>query len=177
MKLLKLLYEKKYKKAAPYYYDYSLLTILLKPVRKWVTNTLAANCPFNCVRIWLYRMCGFKIGKKVFIGMKCYLDDMCYDLLEIGNNVTISYGVFFACHGKNQEHLPIVIEDNVYIGMRANLISKNKKYTGGGIRIGEGAIVGACTLVNQSIPKGATAVGIPCRLIQQCKKGENAYEG
>lgn len=177
MKLLKLLYEKKYKKSVPYYYDYSLLTILLKPVRKWVTNTLAANCPFNCVRIWLYRMCGFKIGKKVFIGMKCYLDDMCYDLLEIGNNVTISYGVFFACHGKNQEHFPIVIGDNVYIGMRANIISKNKIIQGGGIRIGEGAIVGACTLVNQSIPNDATAVGIPCRLIQQYKKGENMYEG
>lgn len=26
--------------------------------------------------------------------MRCYLDDMCYDKIEIGNNVTISYGVF-----------------------------------------------------------------------------------
>ena len=57
--------------------------------------------------------------------MKCYLDDMCYDLLKIGNNVTISYGVYFACHGRNQGHYPIKIYDGAYVGMRANIISKN----------------------------------------------------
>ena len=104
----------------------------MKPIRKWLTNTLAANCPFNCVRIWLYKICGFKIGKNVFIGMKCYLDDMCYDLISIGNNVTISYGVYLACHGKNQDHYPIVINDNAYVGMRASIISKNKNSEVGG---------------------------------------------
>lgn len=133
MKLLKWMYEKKNKKPAPYYYDYSIFTILMKPIRKWLTNTLAANCPFNCIRIWLYKVCGFKIGKNVFIGMKCYLDDMCYDLISIGNNVTISYGVYFACHGKNQDHYPIVIDDNAYVGMRASIISKNKNFEGGGM--------------------------------------------
>lgn len=166
MKLLKWMYEKKNKKPAPYYYDYSICTILLKPVKKWITNTLAANCPFNCIRIWLYKICGFKIGKNVFIGMKCYLDDMCYDLISIGNNVTISYGVYFACHGKDQDHYPIVIDDNAYVGMRASIISKNKNFEGG-VCIGKGAIVGACALVNQNVPENATAVGIPCRIVER----------
>ena len=64
--------------------------------------------------------------------MHCYLDDMCYDLMKIGNNVTISYGVYFACHGKNQGHLPIVVEDNAYIGMRASIITKNSQNSAGG---------------------------------------------
>lgn len=132
MRLLKAIYEKTHNKPAPYYYNYSIGAILFKPIRKWLTNTFAANCPFNCIRIAIYRMCGFKIGKGTFIGMKCYLDDMCYDLLKIGNNVTISYGVFFACHGKNQGHYPITIDDGAYIGMRANIISKNAKSSGGG---------------------------------------------
>lgn len=132
MRLLKAIYEKTHNKPAPYYYNYSVGTIFFKPIRKWLTNTLAANCPFNCIRIAIYRMCGFKIGKGTFIGMKCYLDDMCYDLLKIGNNVTISYGVFFACHGKNQGHYPITIDDGAYIGMRANIISKNVKTSEGG---------------------------------------------
>lgn len=132
MRLLKAIYEKTHNKPAPYYYNYSLGTIIFKPIRKWLTNTVAANCPFNCIRIAIYRMCGFKIGKGTFIGMKCYLDDMCYDLLKIGNNVTISYGVFFACHGRNQGHYPITIDDGAYIGMRANIISKNVKTSGGG---------------------------------------------
>lgn len=125
MKLLKWTYEKVTKKPAPYYYNYSLLKIIGKPIRKFVSQVIAPNCPFNNLRVLLYRLCGFKIGKHVFIGMKCYLDDMCYDLLTIGNNVTVSYGVYFACHGKNQSHFPIDIKDGAYIGMRACLISKN----------------------------------------------------
>ena len=46
-----------------------------------------------------------------FIGMHCYLDDLCYDKIEIGKNVTISYGVYFACHGRKQGHNKIIIED------------------------------------------------------------------
>lgn len=166
MKLLKCAYEKIKKQQAPYYYNYSILTIIGKPIRKWVTNVIAPNCVFNNIRILLYRMCGFKIGKHVFIGMHCYLDDMCYDLMTIGNNVIISYGVYFACHGRNQAHLPITIEDDVYIGTRATIISKNRLTPGGGITISKNAIVGACTLVNTDIPSGATAVGIPCRIIK-----------
>ena len=96
--------------------------------------------------------------------MRCYLDDMCYDMLKIGNNCIISYGVFFACHGRNQGHLPITIEDGVYIGMRANIISKTSE--GNGLTIGGNAVIGACTLVNKNIPAGATAVGVPCRIIE-----------
>lgn len=132
MKVAKKIYEKITGRKAPYYYDYSIFKIMSKPLRKYVTNTLAANCPFNCVRVALYKLCGFKIGKHVFIGMKCYLDDMCYNLLTIGNNVTISYGVFFACHGKNQEHLPITVDEGAYIGMRASIISKNAENLGWG---------------------------------------------
>ena len=155
------------KKTAPYYFDYSILTIIGKPIRKFIAQVLAPNCPFNSVRVLLYRFCGFKIGKNVFIGMKCYLDDMCCALMEIGDNVTISYGVYFACHGKGQSHLPIVIEDGVYIGMRACVISKNSdELKRGGVHIKRNAIVGACTLVNKDIPEGATTVGIPCRIVR-----------
>ncbi len=168
MRILKFAYEKIKGKPAPYYYNYSILTIIGKPIRKWVAQCLAPNCVFNNVRILLYRLCGFKIGKHVFIGMKCYLDDMCYDLITIGNNVTISYGVYFACHGKHQDHYPIKIEDGAYIGMRANIISKNA--VGGGtdhgVIIGKNAVVGACALVNRDVPEGTTAVGIPCRIIE-----------
>ncbi len=162
MKLLVKIYESLKHKPAPYYYHYSFSTLFAKPIRKWFTNVFAANCPVNCIRIFIYRLCGFKIGKHVFIGMRCYLDDMCYKLLTIGNNVTISYGVYFACHGKNQDHLPITIEDNVYVGMRASIISKST--IGGGIVLHSNCIIGACTLVNKTVPSNTTAVGIPCKI-------------
>lgn len=133
MRLLKELYEKRMGKPAPYYYDYSLLTIISKPVRKFASQVIAPNCPFNNLRVKIYRLCGFKIGTGTFIGMKCYLDDMCYHLIKIGNDVTISYGVYFACHGKNQGHCPIEIKDGAYIGMRVSILSKNcRNNTSGG---------------------------------------------
>lgn len=169
MKILEWSYEKLTKRPAPYYYKYSILTIIKKTLRKWITNSITPRCPFNCIRIFLYRLCGFKIGKRVFIGMHCYLDDMCYDLLSIGNDVIISYGVYFACHGKNQGHYPIKVEDGAYVGMRACIISKNSQGGGAsstyGVTIGKNAVIGACSLINQDVPEDATAVGIPCRII------------
>lgn len=44
--------------------------------------------------------------------------------------------------------------------MRANVISGKT-----GVTIGENAVIGACTLVNKDIPNGATAVGVPCRIL------------
>ena len=167
MRFLKKAYEKRTGKPAPYYFSYSLLTIITKPIRKWVTNVVAANCPFNCIRIFLYRLCGFQIGKKSFVGMRCYLDDMCYDLLKIGDGVTISYGVYFACHGRKQGHAPIIIEDHAYIGMRASVISKNPEHPEKGITIGTHAMVGAASLVNRDVPAYATAVGVPCKIIEK----------
>ena len=164
MKLLKWMYEKKTGTPAPYYYSYSISTIIAKPIRKFFAQVIAPNCPFNNVRIGIYRLCGFKIGKHCFIGMKCYLDDMCYDLLTIGNDCIISYGVYFACHGRNQKHLPISVEDGAYIGMRAAIVSKTKEENG--IRIGKNAVIGACTLVNKTIPDNVTAVGVPCRIVE-----------
>ena len=82
-------------------------------------------------------------------------------MLTIEDNVTISYGVFFACHGYGQQHMPITIKKGAYVGMRSSIISGKT-----GVTIGENAIVGACTLVNKDIPSGATAVGVPCRFIK-----------
>ena len=145
----------------PYWYKRSVLGEIWHLIRKGICQNIAPNCVLTPVRIGLYRLCGFKIGKGCFIGLKCYLDDLCVDKIEIGNNVTISYGVYFACHGRNQGHNRIVIKDGAYIGMRANITARHD------IEIGENAIVGASTLVNKSVPPGTTCVGVPGRLLSK----------
>lgn len=92
--------------------------------------------------------------------MKCYFDDLCAYKIVIGDNVTISYGVYFACHGIKQGHSRIIIKNGAYVGMRASIIARHD------IEIGEGAVIGAMTLVNKSIPKYSTAVGVPCKVIK-----------
>lgn len=124
-------------------------------IRRGISQNIAPNCVLTPVRIGLYRLCGFKIGKNVFIGMKCYLDDLCADEIEIGSNGIISYGVYFACHGPNQNHNKLVIKDGAYIGMRANITTRHD------LVIDEGSVIGAGTLVNKSVHDGATCVGVP----------------
>ncbi len=160
MRLLEIVYEKILKRPAPYYAKYPLWLLLWKPVRKFLNVTIIPNIPFNNVRVAMYRMIGYKIGKNVFIGMKCYLDDVVPENISIGDNVTISYGCYFACHGKGQGRTTIVIEDDVYIGMRANLISGKK-----GIRIKKGAVIGAASLVNKDVEEGEAVAGVPARRI------------
>ena len=134
-------------------------------IRKWMSAKVIPLMVLNGWRIFFYRLCGYRIGKNVFIGMRCYLDDLEPHMLTIEDNVTISYGVFFACHGRGQDHYPITIKKGAYVGMRASVISKNADGSHG-VTIGENATIGACTLVNRDIPDGATAVGVPCRIIK-----------
>lgn len=145
----------------PYWYKRTIIGEIWHLLRKKICVVWAPNCTITILRIALYRLCGFKIGKGTFIGMQCYLDDVCVDKIFIGDNVTISYGVYFACHGIHQTHNTITIKDNAYIGMRASIIAPKE------IEIGEGAIIGAQTLVNRSIPAYKIAVGVPCKIIEK----------
>ena len=161
MRIITFIYKKILKRHPPYYANYSVLTILWKPLRKYINVVIIPNIPFNSMRIILYRLIGYKIGKKVFIGMKCYMDDIDPKNTTIEDNVVISYGCYFACHGKGQGRTHIHIKRNAYIGMRCNFIAGKK-----GIIIGEMSLIGAGTLVNKNIPAKATALGVPAKIIR-----------
>ncbi len=154
-------YKKVLQKEPPYYAKYSFLTIIWKPIRKYINVVIIPNIPFSNLRVFLYKLIGFEIGKNVFIGMKCYMDDVSIKNTRIEDNVIVSYGCYFSCHGKGQGHTPIVIKSGAYIGMRCNILSGKK-----GIIIGENSIVGAGSLINIDIPNSSKAVGVPVRILQ-----------
>lgn len=132
--------------------------------RKLWSTRIIPNMVTNRCRIFFYRLIGYKhINKKCFIGMKCYLDDLEPKMLVVEEGVSISYGTYFACHGKGQRHNPITIKKGAYIGMHSTIISPHD----GGIVIGENAVIGAGSLVNKSIPEGETWAGNPARIIEQ----------
>lgn len=159
MYFIRLFYTYVLRTEPPYYTYYSPWLVFWKPLRKFINVVIIPSLPFNTLRVFLYRAIGYKIGKNVFIGMKCYLDDMDPSLTSIGDNVTISYGCYFACHGKHQSHTPIVIERGAYLGMRCSVISGKN-----GLTIGENSIIGAGSLVLQSIPPGSSAYGVPAKV-------------
>lgn len=73
----------------------------------------------------------------------------------IGARCTLRQGVTI---GNRTEGGPVpVLDDDVELGAYAQIL--------GGIRIGAGARIGAMSVVLQDVPPGATAVGIPARII------------
>ena len=160
MYIVEQFYRKVLKKEPPYYVKYSLVTIIWKPIRKYINVVIIPNTPFSNLRVILYRMLGFQIGNNVFIGMKCYLDDIDPQKTIIEDNVVISYGCYFACHGKGQGHTEIIIKDGAYLGMRVNVVSGKN-----GIIIGENSTIAAGSLVHKSVPRGTTVGGVPIRKI------------
>jgi acetyltransferase-like isoleucine patch superfamily enzyme len=105
-----------------------------------------------------------RVGKNTWIGPGVVLDGS--GGLSIGSNCSISSGVQIYSHDSIQwalsggtakyDYAPTSIGDNSYIGPNT-VVSK-------GVRIGNGCLVGACSLVLGDIPDGATAFGIPCRI-------------
>lgn len=152
-------YYKKIKRVeVPYYARYSLIKIISKPIRKIFIHDIIPNCPFNGLRVKLYKIAGFNIGKNVFIGMKCYLDDMEPHLITIGDGAVISFEVCIVIHGKFQKHTPVIIKRNAYVGCRTTILSGKN-----GICIGDHSVVGACSFVNKNIPESEIWGGVPAK--------------
>ena len=94
---------------------------------------------------------GAKIGKGLFIdhGMGVVIGETA----GIGDNVTIYHGVTLGGTGKDKGKRHPTIGNNVIIGCGAKIL--------GPISIGDGAKIGANSVVLKNVPKGKTAVGIP----------------
>jgi serine O-acetyltransferase len=75
--------------------------------------------------------------------------------LRIGKNCTIIASVTIGM--RNEWEFP-ALGDDVFVGAGARVL--------GGIEIGDGAMIGANAVVIHDIPAGATAVGIPARVIR-----------
>ena len=69
--------------------------------------------------------------------------------------------------GNREDDGPVpVLEDDVELGAYAQVL--------GGVRIGRGAKVGAMSVVLRDVPAGATAVGIPARIIERKEAADPA---
>lgn len=84
---------------------------------------------------------------------------------RIGRNVTLVSNVTVGMRHKPE--FPI-IGDDVFIGAGARVL--------GAITIGDGAIIGANAVVLTDVPPGATAVGVPARILLRGEHSTGAGE-
>jgi serine O-acetyltransferase len=107
---------------------------------------------------------GAKIGNRVFIdhGMGVVIGETA----EIGDGCTIYHGVTLGGTSlyKGAKRHP-TLGQNVVVSAGAKVL--------GGFEVGDGAKIGSNAVVIKPVPAGATAVGIPARIIPS-KKGESA---
>lgn len=99
----------------------------------------------------------------------------CYESIKIGKNVYIGEG---ATIRDSDNHLvvydgyvmtkPIVICDNVWIGLNATILK--------GVTIGEGAVVAAGAVVTKDVPPNTMVAGVPAKVIKTNINWKNENE-
>lgn len=133
-------------------------------LKQWLPNTgkhFYVEPPFYCDYGY-----NIKTGAKVFFNFNCVVLDVAE--VRIGNNVFFGpavqiYTVNHPLDAKKrntliEQALPVVIEDDVWIGGGAVILP--------GVTIGKGSVIAAGSVVTKDIPADVVAAGNPCRVIK-----------
>ena len=100
------------------------------------------------------------------------------ELITIGKNVWVTRGVMLLCHQRDLsfyeigkpvmdcplKFAPINIKDGVHVGIGSIIMP--------GVTIGEGAVIGAGSVVTRDIPPYCVAVGVPAKVIKTFENKE-----
>lgn len=130
------------------------------------------------MRPWLLRRLGAKVAKGVFIGDHCRFDQNHADHIILEENVHIASGTRILCHLRNLSDYHIG-DDYAKLPYRLGSVKMCKGSCIGmesmimpGVTIGEGAIVGAASLVSKNIPAWTIAVGSPAKPVKEFTQRE-----
>ena len=107
-----------------------------------------------------------EIGEGVFINYGCSI--AASKLIRIGPNCSIGTYVIIMDNdfhrleperrNERPESMPIILEENVWLGARVIVLR--------GVTIGAGSAIGAGSVVTRDIPPRSVAVGVPARVIK-----------
>lgn len=134
----------------------------------------ALLAPFNPrkLRPFYLKRLGCKVGKDVFIGDNVHLDVNHADLIQLDDHVHIAAGCRLLCHQRDLSDYCIG-DDYAKLGYILKKIHMKKGSLIGmdtfvmpGVIIGEGAIVGAGSLVTKDIPAWTIATGRPAKVVK-----------
>ncbi len=131
------------------------------------------------LRPFILRRMGCHVGKGCFIGEYVRIDTSHTDMIVIEDSVSIASGSRLLCHQRDfsgfcvgDDYMklgyvvkPIVLKKGCLVGMESFVMP--------GVTIGEGAIVGAGSLVTKDIPAWTIAAGRPAKVIKQIPKRES----
>ena len=103
-------------------------------------------------RPWLHRLRGVRLGPNVWIGQFVYLDELHPADLTVGANTTIGmrtslFAHFYWGRRRAKSNGKIVVGSDVFIGPHCVILPN--------VRIGDGAVIRAGTVVSRNVPAHA----------------------
>ena len=121
---------------------------------------------------------GCKVGKNVHIGHQVRFDFGNADKIIVADDVVISNGATILCHkrdvanylqGERANLLPfiyekVIINKGCQIGLNTTILP--------GVEIGEGTIIGSCSVVTKSLPGWSIVVGNPAKVLKTISPAE-----
>jgi acetyltransferase-like isoleucine patch superfamily enzyme len=140
---------------------YCMYSILLSPIN------------YRKIRPILWRWMGAKVGKDCFIGYEVWVDMTNTHLIEIEDHVHITNRCLLLCHQRDLSNY-YVGDDYTKLNYNKKKITLKKGCSIGmgsiilpGVTIGEGAVVGAGSLVTKDIPAWTIATGRPAKVVKK----------
>ena len=147
------------------------VSLRAKILRTWILHKSAYSSINSSWVIRLQRSRGVKIGENCHFSPYVLIDLIYPSMINIGNNVTIGSNTMIFAHynptsnlllkenGYPREVKPVTIEDGAVIGP-GSIITM-------GTKIGKNSIIGAGSVVSNTIPDFSVALGNPTRIIKK----------
>ncbi|MCP3031388.1 acyltransferase [Halobacillus sp. A1] len=133
----------------------------LKVVKNFLVIQIARYTPSLSFKNGLYRrFLKMEVGEKTAFALMVMPDIMFPERIKVGRNTIIGYNTTILAHEYLiQEYRlgDVEIGDAVMIGANTTILP--------GIKIGDGAIVSAGTLVHKDVPEGTFVGGNPMKII------------
>ena len=140
-------------KSIPYGHPHQSFAQRLHKVRNTILWNWAYRCPLNGLRILFHRLRGVHIGKGVYIGRYCFLDNMYPEYIYIYDGASINAQCMILTHFNpyetwkgifKAEVKPVVIKANAIVAVRCTIMP--------GVTIGEHAVVSSGMTLEKNVP-------------------------
>ncbi|MGW9127785.1 acyltransferase [Paenibacillus chitinolyticus] len=133
-----------------------------KAVKNFVWIQISRYCPSLPVKNWIYRrMLGMEVGEHTAFALMVMVDVFFPEKIKIGRNSIIGYNTTILAHEyltKEYRLGEVRIGSNVMVGANTTILP--------GVTIGDGAVIGAGSVVHKDVEPYSFVAGNPLRVIR-----------